>query len=256
MLKEALHPSGKTICFDEIVHRYSVKENPEISFISGTQFLHKFFPKFDKEKISLRYATKHDMSQSEVLAMWEEKGRVARENGTEVHNFMEEIYYEKSPEFSHDNEKVRKIEMVGLLAWEALSDKYYLIGAEEILASIDLKICGMTDLIGVNKITGALVILDWKTNAVLKYDNPFQSGFKPIQNYQDCNFNHYILQLNLYEYIAKYEGYFPEYDKYERALVHITDKNFKIIDVPEKQKDISNMINTYQMMTTSIKGDI
>lgn len=48
---------------------------------------------------------------------------------------------------------------------------------------------------------------DWKTNKKLDFENPFQKMKPPIQHLDDCNWNHYRLQLSLYCNIMIKLGY-------------------------------------------------
>jgi ATP-dependent exoDNAse (exonuclease V) beta subunit len=227
-MKRAKHPSGRHIIFEESNHVYYVEDEPGMKFVSGTTFIKRWFPKFDKEAISAAYAAKRGLSQSEVLKSWDDKGRVARENGTEVHKYLEDLFDKKSPVFS-SNDKVKNMQIMSKNAWREIKDTYIPLESECIFASIGDRIAGMADLICKNKKTGKLAILDYKTNAVLKTENPFQKAFAPISHMDDCNFNHYILQLNLYRHIAEKEGY----GKYEEMkLVHITDRQYKLVDTP------------------------
>jgi hypothetical protein len=56
---------------------------------------------------------------------------------------------------------------------------------------------------------GDLVLFDWKRSKVLrtKYVNKFQSMKAPLHHLEDCQGNHYRLQLNCYKYLLeKYYG--------------------------------------------------
>ena len=68
-------------------------------------------------------------------------------------------------------------------------------------------ICGQADLVSI--VNGYINILDYKTNKEIK-ENGFKNWegvvskmFKPVNNLEDCNLNHYNLQLSLYAYIIK-----------------------------------------------------
>ena len=67
----AKNPNGVEITFTESTHKYeSVVDGREIEYISGTTFIHRFFPKFDEEKISFFVAKKKGVSQKEILDEW------------------------------------------------------------------------------------------------------------------------------------------------------------------------------------------
>ena len=258
MIKTCPHPSGAVITFDEGPHLYGVegedvdgRGRKKSRFISGTTFIKNFFPEFDRERISLRYAEKHDRSQTEVLKEWDEKGKVGRENGTEVHNFMEQLFLGKKPKLMNgkgeegptDNPRVRAMQIIGINAFKEVKDRYKLVEAEQIFASLKHDICGMADLIGINKETGCSAIIDWKTNKKIDYSNQWQCGLGVLRHLDDCSFNKYAIQLNLYEYIAKTEGYMTDsFGEIEKVLVHITDSSYLLIQVPDMQKEIRLMV--------------
>lgn len=246
LIKHSKHPSGKTIIFEEASHLYSIKEQPDINFTSGTTFLHHFTPEFDRESISLKYAKKNKLNQSDVLQQWEDKAKTSRENGTAVHSFLEDMFYGKTVMFSK-NEKVRSMQKIGIQLFSELNSKYSMYESEKIVADIDNKIAGMIDLIC--KKNDKIIIMDYKTNESIKYDNKFQIMKFPLQKLQDCNFNHYTLQMNIYQNIMISQGYFPRDAEYERYILHITPEKFNIIECPDKQQEVELMFNHFKTLS-------
>ena len=66
-------------------------------------------------------------------------------------------------------------------------------------------ICGQSDLVEV--VNGKVNIIDYKTNKQIKmksyvnWEGVSEKMLAPISNLDDCNFNHYALQLSIYMYI-------------------------------------------------------
>ena len=66
-------------------------------------------------------------------------------------------------------------------------------------------ICGQSDLVEV--VNGKVNIIDYKTNKEIKtksfvnWEGISEKMLTPITNLDDCNFNHYALQLSIYMYI-------------------------------------------------------
>jgi len=246
-IKYSDHPSGKRIGFEDKRHVYFVENDDSINFTSGTSFLKQFFPKFDVETISAKYAAKHGLDQEEVKAMWKEKGRKAADEGTEVHQYMEDLFFGKKPIVSLNNSRVANLQRIGFSFWyENLTKEYDIVEAEKVIASVDLRLAGMVDLIGINKSTRTLALLDWKTNRELKFENPWQTGLGPLLHLQDTNVNHYYLQLNLYQYIMQKEGYAQNYDvvdgDVERVILHMTESGVQKIYAPDMQNEIKEML--------------
>ena len=245
-LKKSNHPSGEVITFNERFHLYNVESDRNVKFISGTTFLKKFFPAFDSQTISLKYAEKHNLKQEDVLFQWKEKGRISAEEGTEVHKYMEDLFFDKNPVFNESNERVHKMQQQGLSLWNNfLMKEYDLIEAEKIVASIDLKIAGMVDLIGVHKQTGRLTLLDYKTNASFDFSNKWQKALFPISHLDDTKYNKYSLQLALYQYIIEKEHYYPSYPNIDRVILHIMEDEWDTYSCPEMKREITSMIAAF-----------
>ena len=246
-MKLAKHPTKKIVVFEEEDHIYYVQNEKNRIFTSGTQFLHKFAEPFDREGISKRYAEKHNLDQQEVLKSWEEKGRISRENGTKVHDFMEQLFYKNPIEFDEQNEEVYQKQMVGRALWLELLDKYQPIEAEKVVAHLDAGIAGMVDLIAKDRYEDVIWILDYKTNKKIDYENPFQIFKKPIHHLQKCSFNEYTLQMNLYRWIMEQEGYFPKDTKFKQAIIHIRADGYEMIECPDRQKEIELMVKNFRV---------
>jgi len=244
MIKRAPHPSGKTIIFEEDRHVYYIDGDEDTCFVSGTTFLHKFAQPFDRDAVSLRYAQKHGLDQQEVLKQWEEKGRIARDNGTAVHNFAENLVLGKPVPLDSKNEKVHRMQKQAIYAISELEERFDLIETEKVVAHLPCKIAGMVDLIGREKKTGVLWILDYKTNKRIDLQNQWQIMKPPINHLQQCNYNEYSLQMNLYRWIMNEEKYFQE-QNYKQALIHITEDQWQLIECPDRQKEIKLMVDCY-----------
>ena len=76
---KAKHPQGWDIEFFEDKHKYvSYINGEEITYISGTQFLHSFFPPFDPNgEIAKRCAAKEGVTVEEIKERWAQSGREA-----------------------------------------------------------------------------------------------------------------------------------------------------------------------------------
>ena len=257
-LKLAPHPSGLTIAFEDKRHIYFIKDEgyENVVFTSGTTFIGQFFEKFDKERISARYAKKHCMKQQDVLDDWEERGRVGREDGTAVHDYAENIVKILRDSDSVDskaitkvsaeeNQRVHNMQLQAERAIEYLSRDYEFLEPEMIVASPELKIAGMLDLPAVNKKTGVQVIFDYKTNKAIKTENIWQSGLAPIKHLQDTNFNHYCLQLNLYEYLGRHDDYYSKLEQVDKTLIHITETDFVLMPCFNMQREIESMMAAF-----------
>ena len=93
------YSNDKKVSFYEDTHTYLLDGK---KLKSVTQYISQFKAPFDKERISLSYAKKHNLTQKEVLDMWEKKGKDACTMGTFVHAIFED-YILGTPIKTDDN---------------------------------------------------------------------------------------------------------------------------------------------------------
>lgn len=248
--------------FYEAEHRYCIRDEPEIEFTSATTWISRFFPEFDRDTVSRNYAAKHNMRQDDVLAMWDEKSRIGRERGTLIHQKAEQtiLHFQERGEHialgdiltSEENDGIsddpsRTRDLISSMhgAVVRMSEVLDFVQSEHVIASPELRLSGMMDLVvqlRSDKDRPLIGLYDWKTNAQIKRDNRWQSGLSPIEHLSDCNFVHYSLQLNLYEYICRREGYFPENAEFQKALIHLEPEGFKTYKCDDMQEIIELML--------------
>lgn len=261
--KQDIHPDGRIIEFYEEDHRYCIQGEPEVEFTSATTWIGKFFPEFDREEVSKRYALKHQLEQEAVLAMWDEKSRIARERGTLVHaraeqailHFLEkgsvlaldELLTDEHSDGVSDNPLLTRALISSMhQAVEKMSGVLDFISSERVIASPQLGLSGMVDLtVKLRSSKGRQVIglYDWKTNQKIQRHNPWQNGLPPIQHLSDCNFIHYSLQLNLYEYICRREGYFEPDTVFQKVLIHLGPDGYLTFKCDNLQHVIELMLD-------------
>lgn len=251
--KRAIHPNGDTIIFNERYHTYSSLLNPRIKFVSGTGFLKRFKPPFEKQRIAERCAAKAGVTTDSIIESWEYKGFVARTVGTLVHQFCEDSLAPgvKTPlveNITHSNEEIAKTARikanVSIGALERIQDEYEVVAIEEIIASCDLKIAGMIDLRCINRQTGAMALLDYKTSNRIEFTNQWRTMLPPLEHFDDANFYHYALQMALYEHIGLLESYYNSDAGTERVIIHIREDGFTFIPCPPMDKEIKTMLLT------------
>lgn len=236
---------GVDLFFDEKEHIYSLKDGTEL--ISATTFISEFFPKFDTQEISRKYAQKHGLDQLEVIERWQKEADEASAFGNKIHD-MAELYLKSNLEddlsWMIDCEKDRQYEKsLRNYLENHFFKRYDLIEAEKIVFSIPHLIAGTMDILAREKSTGKIVILDWKTNKVIEKYNSFnQMGLAPISHLDDTNFFKYAIQLNLYERLLRdnYENYHKE--DIDRRILHITPDKVLTYLVPDFQDEVNLMI--------------
>lgn len=222
---------------------FTFKLNGTTRLKSVTKFIKTFFQEFDKDGISAAYAKKHGMTQQEVIDMWDAKAKRSTEIGNAVHKFIENYYKKESFDTSVYDETILKYIDSAKKAIEQISQVYDFVEAEKIVFDPENKYAGILDAIMKGKKSGKIYLIDWKTNETIKTENPFQSGFEPISHIEDCNFNHYSLQLNLLKKaLLNHIDINP--DDIIMQLVHITADDVCYHSVPDFSKELEDMFNS------------
>lgn len=223
MDKSATHPSGLEINFNEAAHKYT--DSLGRVYTSVTTLVHQYTQPFDTAKISKAYAQKHGMDPKDVVAMWDAERDRSCEQGTATHLMLENYINTGDTTGMSDRAKP------GVEIIDAIKLRGFDITSEKMIFSPSSKIAGTIDFIGTK--AGSVVLLDWKTNKEIK-----TKGFKgakmraPFDELDDCNLNHYTLQLSIYECLLRNEGYVAPDVKCERILIHMTGTEAVVIAVP------------------------
>lgn len=234
-MKTAKH-NGQTCYFSEKDHSYFVGDQ---KLLSVTQFKGGFFPEFEKEKVAKKYAEKNGLAVGEVLAVWDERGRIGREKGHVLHAYAEAQMVPFADPVDvpgcWDGQK-RSID----LAVARLTERYEFLNAEMIVFSTKLGLAGQIDLLMRNGLD--CLIWDWKTDNKIEQFNPWRNALSPIDHLTDCNFEEYSIQLNIYQKILTEEQYFPKGTKYRMGLCHLTENGPQWIKVDDMQSEIRSML--------------
>ena len=235
------NPAGETCCFDEEKHRYTVNGT---ELTSATRFVGSFFPEFDKESISKKYADKHRMAQAEVLAKWKAINEESTRMGSLVHSYCEHKALQKLSQFDlecltdDDQSRCRAADM----AFEDLQKRFNVVDAEKIVFDSFIGLAGTIDLLLEDVESNAIIIFDWKTNRRILKSNFFgKVANLPIDFLDDCNYNEYCLQLNVYRLILIRQGYFPG-KNIRMALTHLMPDKYQPYRVPCMESVIEKML--------------
>lgn len=244
---KAKHPSGCEITFTEDDHRYSSTLNGrEIEYVSGTTFVHGFFPEFDPDgKILERCALKEGITPAELKKRWDKKRDDSCTYGTRCHMCCEDILLGNKFRNEPSGEKE-------ILTFKTIKDivpkmkqRLDVLGVERIVFNpfLPTPIAGTIDFLARSRKDGTVWILDWKTNEKIDVENRWNKFAKdPISHIPDINFYHYSLQLSLYQYLLTFGKYFPKNTVYKRAIVHLTPSGHEIHQLPDLTNEIKDML--------------
>lgn len=220
--KAEIKHNGLKIQFNESGHVYRVfDKDDQLKYkpISVTTLIHKYQKPFDLEGMSMLCAKKEGVTQEEIKERWAKINRTACNHGTKMHSVAERIF---NGEFVDDStftleQKIIFNQINAVIG--KMKARPYDYESEKIIFDPEINVAGTVDLIGTNRDTGDYILIDWKTNKRIRFENEYGDTFlSPIDELPDCEYNLYGLQLSLYEHILK-EGGFIDKDKNVRKFI-------------------------------------
>tara|TARA_Y100001938_G_scaffold148939_1_gene234164 strand:- start:1152 stop:1985 length:834 start_codon:yes stop_codon:yes gene_type:complete len=255
------------VVFKEKGHIYeSLDENLEkdqINWTSVTSFISKFKPKFDRDAVAKK-ACKNKRSKwyglkpEEIIEIWEKETKRAIELGNWYHNEREDRLLDFKT-IEREGVEVPIIRPLSdsngykIAPNQKLSDGVY---PEHFAYLKSACICGQADLVTI--VNGKVNITDYKTNKEIKekgftnWEGITSKMFKPLTHLDDCNLNHYNLQLSLYMYIILKHN--PKLKPGKLVLQHVSFKKkgedkygYPIVEYNEQGEPILEDIKMYDL---------
>lgn len=185
---------------EPVEHRYWHKDGTEYQSLSRVRGCIK--EAFQSNMLSAMIAKKEGRTQAEVLAEWKNKGTVAADHGTRIHEALER--YEKSAIILPEDEYFRPM----ILSLTSEYKDMYQVHQEVTLYDEEYLIAGTADhIIETTKHKSSILnVDDYKTN--ISKGIYFESKYKkyllgPFSHIQDTNYFDYSLQLSCYAYMAE-----------------------------------------------------
>lgn len=229
------------ISFDEENHVYTIK-NIKIKPISVTTLIHKYFPVFNADNVinkikkgcnpvNSKYT---NLSDDDIKKLWKDNADEASHRGTIMHKNIENFLTKNTT-----THPITKEFNMFINFWELLKKTYIdfnFYKSEWVIYDDDALIAGSIDCVLKNSKTGELIIIDWKRSKEIKYNNIYQQGYKPFENFPDCNFSHYSLQLNFYRHILETK-YKEKVAIMILVILHPLQDNFMCINVDKIHLD-------------------
>ena len=198
------HERDSNITFEEEGHLYTLFSNTHPT--SVTSFIHHYFPQFNADAvIDKMMASKNwskskyfGMSKSEISNKWKNDGTTSSSLGTLMHADIERYLNQEQPLNSSNLEFQYFIKF-----WTDFCQKYPSFRpyrTEWVIYDEDISCAGSIDCVLADN-NNNLIILDWKRSKEIKMQNRSEHGFEPFENYDNCNYSHYSLQLNFYRHM-------------------------------------------------------
>ena len=196
------YSQDKRVVFNDEDHSYFDTKTGE-QLTSVTTVLKQWKQPFNEDAVSLRCAEKRGTSQDSILNEWAVKRDKACEVGTYLHQGLEDSMKGLKPEL--DFQKYGKAKIIQKFIDEILSTgKIKPLMIEPIVYSLEHGVAGQVDLVG--ETDKGKFVFDWKTNEEMKTSNFYSKMKPPFQDLDDCNFNHYQVQLNTYRELLQRDG--------------------------------------------------
>ena len=205
-LKELNKAFGDFEFFEED-HHYEYK-GQRVN-ISVTRLIEQYTNEFDAETIAEKVAIKENKTIQQVLDEWKQKNEWACEKGHLGHCYAQEIWEQlyPSPIWFDDEEKriaINRICNQGDNFYKDYQDRLELLANEYVVGSYEFDLASAIDALFINKLTGGLVLVDYKTNSDIHKNEKYAKPMKaPLSHLKDTTLNHYFIQLSIYKYIVE-----------------------------------------------------
>lgn len=222
--------------------------------ISTTGLISQYEQEFDSDTISQQVADKRGISQKEVLEEWRIENLHSTIKGSMVHEFAQSLWEGKEYKFDYLNvpkeidldrlkSDIEKLIPQAINFYNDYKDMYELIGCEIYLGDEEFDECGATDQMMLNKYTGGITIIDYKTNKKIEYESyRHKKMLIPLHKYDDCNHVHYSFQLGDYKY--KFEKNTNlKVDETFIVYFNVNADNYEIIEPLNMESEVKEVLN-------------
>lgn len=194
-------------------HKYvSVDPAENISWMSVTSIISKLKQPFEAEKIAEKSSKNkrskwYGMTKEQILSVWKAESERAINVGNWYHNQREEDLLgldtiERHGKIIPIMQPLADGQGLKVAPNQRLTDGMY---PEHFVYMKSLGLCGQSDLVEV--VDGVVHITDYKTNKEIRsesfkdWEGLSQKMNPPVSHLDDCNLNHYNLQLSIYMYM-------------------------------------------------------
>ena len=234
-------PQGNIIAFEEAEHKYYTripsqredKAEVEVTYTSVTTLIKRYTPPFDPDgAIAARCAERDGTTPDAIRAAWKEKGDAACLVGTRVHEVCEDVLRRRAIRNRPRDEHERRLMQQAYDIASAVLDFAQPHGIEKIVFDFDIAVAGTIDLLALAN-DGTVKIVDWKTNDKIERENPYNKFMLgPLAHLPDNAWNHYAMQLSVYQAILIRRGYVRPDAQITRDIFHIKEDGVEHLSMP------------------------
>lgn len=242
--------------YDDASHTYFTLEGGrKVFYTSATTLIGKYKVPFDARKMAEITARKRGGTPEQWIKEWSKTSKKACDYGSKVHNKFEADMLATGT--TEVNGRVLPVQnSVTLLDYTLLPDGVY---PELKLWNHEHRIAGRADVIILETIAGQryMHVEDYKTNkeiameGYLFRDGSFKVMLSPVEHLHCCNYNHYNLQLSLYQFMGEAMGFKPGY----RRMIHVPkDGDRTDYELPYLKNEITSILTHYKQLTHGNAG--
>lgn len=216
--------------------------------MSVTRLIEEYTNEFNAQEIAEKVAIKENKSVSEVLQEWQYKNKFACEKGSNCHEYAQSLWSKEQwipTGIIRSGDFITAIEKIKIQAdnfYQDYQDRLEHLADEFVVGSPDYDICSAIDHLFISKLTGGLVLVDYKTNSDIHKNERYAKKMKvPLSHLKDFTLNHYYIQLSIYKYLVeKYTNLKIE----EMFIVYFSEniENYEIIPIPYLKKEVETIL--------------
>ena len=262
MLK-VLKDSFKDFKFYENGHYYTYKDKPV--GISVTRFISEYENEFQQQEIAEKCAIKENRPVEDILAEWKYKADFACEKGSLGHLYAQGLWNGESQEKIQDKIDLftkgleNPIEII-----QKQADNFYFDYKERLehlidelpIGSEEYDIASCVAHLFYNKLTGGLVLVDYKTNSLMSGYNKdaYKKAMKvPLNHLNDDALHHYYIQLSIYKYLIEKYAKIPVDEMF---IVYMSEnvENYEIIEIPYLEEEVKNILENRRVKNMNSIG--
>ena len=247
-----------TVFYDDPTHTYyTCTDNQKVVYTSATQLISRYKVPFDKDRMAVLTAQKRGGTPEYWKTQWEKVSKEACDYGTQIHDQREQEMIARGTQLINGRMfRVQNRVPDHFCDYFQLEDGVY---PELKLWHHGYRIAGRTDRAILETVctdkTGRcsryMHIDDYKTNKKIDLrayrfkDGSYKMMLTPVDHLEDCNFNHYALQLSLYLFMGEAMGFMPGNMK----LIHIPkDGPATEYEVPYLKSEIIDILTHSQCL--------
>lgn len=239
------------IQFQEEGHLYFIYNKDgsinELDRISVTTLIHHCFPQFDADACitkmmngrNWKLSKYYGKGREEIKDEWDKSGKKAAADGTFGH-FNAELTLNGIKVI---NNSIRHQYFLNF--WRDFREKYPQFHPYRTEQTVfyenfgknNVNLCGSIDL-QLEDDDGNTILIDHKYSKEIKRSNRYEKGLPPFHYMDNCNYNHYTLQLNIYRHILE--------TKYNKNVI------FMMLTVFHENNDTYQCIEVNKIDLTSV----